>query len=318
MMPAASAAAAGGSPFPGYLWLVNGPTGEIYTSSSTTANSWTSRTSSFGSNVINCIATDGANWFVAVGNSGALATSPDGINWTQRTSSFGTTAIYWVAYANGYWVAVGDSGKLATATNPTGTWTQRTSGETVTIGKVVYGGEWVFGAAGGIVRSTGTDPTTGWTSRTSTMTGNVYLMGYAKSQDRYVAGMDGGTTGAFASSPDGTTWTARNSADSQTTGQYGTAVSTSSVIVLATVAGIQTSTDAATWTARTEANAQPLNVAVDGSGLFAVVSGVNGSGVRIQTSTDGTTWTDQGAVGFEAGILFPIVSICHSSGYPNL
>ena len=39
----------------------------------------------------------GSQW-VAAGQSGKLATSPDGITWTQRTSGFGTPDIYTVAH----------------------------------------------------------------------------------------------------------------------------------------------------------------------------------------------------------------------------
>ena len=39
----------------------------------------------------------GGLW-VATGDSGKLATSPDGVTWTQQTSSFGTTIIYAVAH----------------------------------------------------------------------------------------------------------------------------------------------------------------------------------------------------------------------------
>ena len=39
----------------------------------------------------------GSQW-VAAGQSGKLATSPDGVTWTQRTSGFGTSIIQAVAH----------------------------------------------------------------------------------------------------------------------------------------------------------------------------------------------------------------------------
>ena len=72
------------------------------------------RTSSFGTNNIQCVAY-GNGLFVAVGNSGKLATSPDGITWTQGTSSFGTNAISGIGYGNGLFVAGGDKGMIATS-----------------------------------------------------------------------------------------------------------------------------------------------------------------------------------------------------------
>ena len=78
---------------------------------------WTQRTSSFGTTAIRALAYGGGQW-VAVGDSGKLATSPDGVTWTQRTSSFGTTAILAVAYGGGQWVAAGNAGALATSSYP--------------------------------------------------------------------------------------------------------------------------------------------------------------------------------------------------------
>lgn len=320
MIIAAKAATnSGGVP---YLWVLSGnnlsSAGVIYTSTSSTASSWTSRTTSFGATDIRGLATDGRGNYVAVGAAGKLATSPDGITWTQRTSSFGTTDIEKVFYGNGYWVAVGGSGKLATATDPTGTWTQRTSGHgTNKIQSIVYGGEWVSGSSGGTITSTTSNPTTGWTSRTSTLAGGVAVMGYLKQHDLYFAGQDSGTTGAFATSPDGITWTARASADSLAAGTYtGNALSNATVTVTAMLLSdgltglIQTSTNGTTWTARTEATGGAGWVALDENGLFAVVSN-NVTDGRIQTSTDGTTWTDRGAIGSPLIILPQIV---HSSG----
>ena len=39
----------------------------------------------------------GSQW-VAVGDTGNLTTSPDGVTWTQRTSGFGTSIIQAVAH----------------------------------------------------------------------------------------------------------------------------------------------------------------------------------------------------------------------------
>ena len=72
------------------------------------------RTSSFGTSAIRCVAY-GNGLFVAVGASGKLATSSNGITWTQGTSSFGTSAINGITYGNGLFVAVGSNGKIATS-----------------------------------------------------------------------------------------------------------------------------------------------------------------------------------------------------------
>jgi len=72
--------------------------------------------------------TYGNNAFVAVGQSGIIYTSSDGITWTSRTS--GTSEHIWgIASGNGIFVAVGYSGTILTSPDGT-TWTSRTSGTT--------------------------------------------------------------------------------------------------------------------------------------------------------------------------------------------
>ena len=74
-------------------------------------------TSKFGTTDINGIAYGGGK-FVAVGNSGKMAYSTDGVFWTTVTTSrFGTTAIRGVAYGGDKFVAVGDFGMMAYSTD---------------------------------------------------------------------------------------------------------------------------------------------------------------------------------------------------------
>lgn len=318
MIPAVTGATSGGG-FPAYLWAAAGQSGNLYTTTSTSAASWTSRTSSFSTTDINGIASNGTSLFVAVGSSGKLATSPDGIVWTQQTSSFGTTGIGAVAYGNGVWVAVGNSNKIATSTDGV-TWTQRTTGGAGTEAwcAVEYGnGLWVILDISGTMR-TATDPTSTWTSRTSTLTVGNFVH-YAKGRSVWIAGKDGGvTTGAFASSTDGLTWTARN-APATTKTSYGAATSNASVAVIVTSdttpsSTWQSSTDGTTWTTRTPAVAAMAYTAAasDASNLMAFVPVTSGG--KVQTSSDGSTWTDQGAV----AVGFVCYSVCHSSGVPAI
>lgn len=299
-----------------YRWVYVAQGGQLYTSDNTNGSSWTSRTSSFSTTSINGVASNGTSLYVAVGNSGTLATSPDAITWTQRTSSFSTSAIRAVAYGNGYWVAVGASGKIATSTDGT-TWTQRTSPTGNQLECVSYGNNvWVASGASGTVISTGSDPTTGWTTRTSTLTNNGIFNHYSTLGTIWVAGHDDGTTGAFASSTDGTTWTARTSAVSLTYGgNRGGADNDADVIVLGASASIQTSTNGTTWTSRTSAYGtySCKSVASDNQGNFLIASynGVANTGFA-QSSSDGTTWTARGQVSTDQP-----EAICHSSGKPG-
>lgn len=315
-------AAAGTSVAFPYQWVAVGLGGGLYTSTSTTASSWTSRTSSFGSSDISGVASNGTNLYVAVGGSGKLATSSDGQTWTQQTSSFGTTSINSVAYGNGVWVAVGQSNKIATSTDGV-TWTQRTTGGAGTEAwvSVQYGnGVWViFDNNGGAMR-TATDPTGTWISRTSTITTGK-VVHYARERAVWVAGADAAvTTGAFASSTDGLTWTARN-APTTTKIAWAAATNNASVVVMVTTdfgppssSTWQSSTDGSTWTSRTPASSAVYVVAsaVDNANLMAFVD--YNANAKVQTSSDGSTWTDRGniATGFNCS------GLCHSSGVPAI
>jgi hypothetical protein len=84
--------------------------------------------SSFGLSNINAINYNQAlDLYVAVGNTGKIATSTNTQNWTQRTSTFGENSVFCVAYGNNLYVAGGSSGKLATSVDGV-TWTARSSG----------------------------------------------------------------------------------------------------------------------------------------------------------------------------------------------
>jgi len=106
---------------------------------------WTVQTSSFGATNINAVCY-GNNLYVAVGDGGKIATSPDGVVWTQRTSN--TSAVLnCICYGNGVYVAAGASGTLLTSTDGV-TWTSRTSNfSTSNINSIAYGNS-VFVACG--------------------------------------------------------------------------------------------------------------------------------------------------------------------------
>jgi hypothetical protein len=64
--------------------------------------------------------TYGNNQFVAVGSSGTIRTSPDGVSWTVRTSGTNDAldalrVLYSITYGNNQFVAVGSSGTIRTS-----------------------------------------------------------------------------------------------------------------------------------------------------------------------------------------------------------
>lgn len=319
MILAAKAAVASSTLLP-YQWVAVGDSGNLWTSTSTTAASgtWTSRTSSFGTDSINAAATDRSLW-VAVGLSGKLATSPDGITWTQRTSSFGTSNIFNVAFGNGIWVAVGDAGKIATSTDAI-TWTQRTSGTTDPLQGLAYGnGTWFTHKQALANGLSATNPTGTWTARTTTCiaSGNRSLA-YDPTDAIWVAGCDSGASNQLASSPDAITWTARNSgvASLGLACQFAASptvwVNAQTTVLIPLEFDVASSTDGITWTNRTPASAagSPNGIATDTNNLFAILLSTG----RIETTSDGTTYTDRGSI--TTGITFR--SIAHSSGVRGL
>lgn len=312
MIPAVStAAASAATPKLDYRWATVFDSGVMYTSDSTTASSWTSRTSSFSTTNINGIAANGSTYWVAVGAAGKLATSPDAITWTQRTSSFSTTEIFAVAYGNGIWVAVGAGGKIATATDPTGTWTQRTSGVAVALSSVAYGnGLWVVGGGSGTI-ITATDPTGTWTSRTSTLSATVSSVCWFPGSSIWMATGDTGTTGSMASSTDGLTWTSRDSASSLTSGGTYLACNNNTGVLASGATVINSTTNGTTWTSRTSAKTYILTkgIATDESNLFVNIGYDGTNSLMVQSSSNGTTWTDRGNT---AGFNIPTF-IAHSS-----
>ena len=313
---AAVATAAEGWP---YLWVMGGNNGALYTSDSTTADSWTSRTSGFGSGDIMSIATDGATQYIAVGELGKLATSPDGITWTLRTSGFSLSSIRCVTYGNGYWVIVGP-GKLSYSTDGI-TWTANNqTGNTLTT--VSYGNGYFATTDGSTVWYT-TDPTGSWSTSTDpdipvyTWSGSLY---YWPEQSIWIMGFDAGTTSALATSTDLSAWTSRTAPFTISISRPGAFASNSSVAILCNTTAttptcdVGSSTNGTTWTNRTPADSTESMVmaASDDNGFIIAV------GTKVQSTSDGTSWTDRGAAPVTQTSADYSIGLCHSSGLPSI
>lgn len=165
---------------------------------------------------LNGIAYGGGRW-IAVGTSGTIYVSPDGISWNPLTPGSGTT-LNGVAYNSCSWVAVGENGAILTSPDvdpgnglPTATnglvWTATASGTTRILHGVAYGqGKWVaVGNAGTILTSTGA-PLWTWVARTSGTTKDLYSV--ATDGTRWAAV---GDAGKILTSPDGISWASANS-----------------------------------------------------------------------------------------------------------
>jgi hypothetical protein len=304
---------------PSLQWVLVGDSGTLMTSNDRNGNNFVSvQTSSFGSTNINAVATDGKGKWVAVGQSGKIASSDDGITWTQRTSGFSTSHVNWVAYGGGTWVAVGGSGKVSTSTDGD-TWTANTGSNfssSYAVGHVAYGnGVWVGINSNGTLR-TATDPTGAWTSRTSQLGAGQHYAEYHPSFSIWTLGTDGGTSsGSLASSTNGTTWTARSAATSSTADTTFMMASNSSIIIASSNDGstwvMDKSTNGTSWSAVTEPTSaigtrSAPTLAVRGEGEDILV-GITNTTTIITTSVymqlyftqDGSTFTDSLLSGYK-------------------
>lgn len=83
----------------------------------------------------------GVTWggqFVAVGNFGAILTSPDGSKWAVQNSGITEKNLNQVGYGNGFYVIAGQTGTILTSTDGT-VWTARSSGTTKNLEGVAFG-----------------------------------------------------------------------------------------------------------------------------------------------------------------------------------
>ena len=180
--------------------------------SSTDGITWTTRTSGFGTSLINAVAAGTTTAkYVACGTyaNGAAPickSSTDGITWTDRTVTSTTCNGISVVFGT-VWVMTGQSGNLFTSTDAI-TWTSRTSGSTAGAIAVSYANNLYFTIDSvGVLRSS-TDAIT-WTQR-ATGQGN-YDAGSASSYYDFIYFNSkyyrNSQAEALASSTDGITWT---------------------------------------------------------------------------------------------------------------
>jgi hypothetical protein len=120
------------------------------------------------------VGSDGINpLFVAVGETGLIMTSPDGITWTSTNS--GTNNLNAVTYASGTFVAVGDKGTILTSPNGA-TWTPVLLGTTVPYFQSIAFGNSAFVAvaSNGNIYFTA-NPTGTWQPKTTSTVGATFF-----------------------------------------------------------------------------------------------------------------------------------------------
>lgn len=191
------------------------------------------------------------NLFCAVGQSGAVITSPDGLIWTGRTAAEANDweCVCW-SPQQALFVAVSLNGTNQVMTSPNGTtWTARAESEA-----------------------------------------NLWVgVCWAAELSLFVAVAASGTHRVMTS-PDGITWTNRTAASADAWVRVAWSPSLSLLVAVANTSGtasVMTSPDGTTWTSRSHSTFKPWDVVwAESLGLF-VVAGDD----QFMTSSNGTSWT---------------------------
>lgn len=144
-------------------WLLNNPT--QYRTSDDNGNTWTGRTMPISSTKPRAFITNSTQTQVlAVGPSGAIRYSSDGISWNTASNPQGSNQLNGGWHGNGIYVLVGDGGVILTSSDGI-SWTQRTSGTTNDLQGVAFGnGIWAIVGPSTLLQSTNNGVT--WTSFT--------------------------------------------------------------------------------------------------------------------------------------------------------
>jgi hypothetical protein len=218
--------------------------------------------------------------FVAVGDSGAILTSPDGFTWTSRTS--GVKKMLYAVSANAtVFVAVGEGGTILTSTNGT-SWTSRTSKTTSDLHGVAWSGTTFVAAGYTSAVVTSTDGTS-WTSRT--LGTDTDLNGVAWGNGKFVAAGFDGMNGTVNTSPNGTTWT------SQTIDAPNGLLSVAwcGNAFIAGSLGLVVSSDGTAWTTYSPGLSNFIFCTAGNSSRMVAVGAMG----TILSSSDDTTWTEE-------------------------
>ncbi|WP_240036784.1 S-layer homology domain-containing protein [Paenibacillus amylolyticus] len=248
---------------------------------------------SIGQNMIGV--TYGNGMYVAVGTSGTVLTSSDGVNWMTRTAGT-ATQLNGVAYSNGTYVAVGQGGRILTSSDGM-SWIIRDSGTTNDLRTVNYiNGAYMAVGANGTILTSGDGVS--WTSQASGTTQFLFAVNYFNGTYMAV-----GAVGTILTSSDGASWTSRSSGT--TTGLYGVSYANGTYVVVGLSGKILTSSDGTNWTSRTSGTTNNLVGLIYGNGTYVAV----GIGGTIVTSSDGVSWMTR-----MSGTTNSLVGISYDNG----
>jgi len=244
--------------------------------------------------------------FVAVGESGTIMTSPDGINWAVRHTalSLDNSKFTGIAYGNGVFFAVG-GGKIGKSTD----------GITWVITNDSFGLRYIdyinarFIALGGSTIAT-SDNGLNWIYTNLGTTDQFAAVAYGNGIYTLVGGNSAGTSGAILTSIDGVSWTSRSSdttaqltdvafgngtfiAVGHPQGFYGSGQGNVSVVLR--------SQDGISWTKSLEGTDWGFNGVAYANGGF-YICGFTADGVVLY-SADGVSWTTRQTAAVEGNFV---------------
>jgi hypothetical protein len=239
-------------------------------------------------NAIRGLAWNGSDLYAAVGDDGALYTSPDGVTWTIKDSNT-IRNLGGVASDGSQFVAVGERGTILFSPDG-GEWTVE-PGHWASLSDVAWNGTYFVAVGLGGIILTSPDGKT-WTEQTSNFpsnNGKLSRIKWLNSQFVTVGVNYADGSGVILTSPDGTDWTSQSCAINREIEDL--AWDGSKFLATAGSDNICTSSDGAAWTAETTTtyvNTTYTALAWDDSQFVLV--GQNG---QVHTSPDGYTWTQK-------------------------
>ena len=222
--------------------------------------------------------TYGGNQFVAVGANGLVLTSPNGTNWTTRPTGI-TAGTYTVAFGNGRYVAVGD----VVLTSLDGMSWSSQSVPTATAQMKIMGED---GWGGPIIFPPPVSFTTHSLSAVTFIGGRFVAVGWvATTTSDFFFGWITTYRPKIISSQDGVAWTTHSAA-----GDFGlgdVAFGNAQYITVGGGGAVLGSANGVNWNARTRPSGGSLNSVAFGEGAFVTVGESGG----IFTSANGSSWT---------------------------
>lgn len=257
----------------------------------TNGSDWITKATGLGTRYI---AYKGSTWIV-LGTAGNFwtTTSADLASWTARNvgASVALNSVEWtgtnfvIAGA-----ATGGDAYVATSSTIGGTFTDQSFGANIQIRTLSWNGSVLVAGTDGTSNNVRTSDASAasWTLRTSNLVNTVWNCAWSSSLSLFACTDNGG---GIATSPTGTTWTARTSGVA--TPLYSVTSNETAFVTGGAGGVILSSTNGTAWTARTSGTSADINgVTSFGTDFYGT-----GASVAIRSTDDGVTWSSAGTGG---------------------